>query len=117
MTKDNRLLTHPLDQSILPGITRSTVIDAAEREGLAFEERTFSLQDALSAKEAFITSATNTVMPVVTIDGHAIGDGRSGALTRRLRQVFHKHAEISGGLTTKVVAAAARYQVFYSSSE
>ncbi len=97
VTGDNRLLTHPLANSLLPGITRATVIDAARGEGLAFEERVFSLREALAAKEAFITSATNTVMPVVRIDDHAIGSGRPGTLTRLLRKVFHNHAELSGG--------------------
>ncbi|MEQ1718738.1 MAG: D-amino-acid transaminase [Hyphomicrobium sp.] len=95
VTTDGKLVTHGLDRSILPGVTRATAIDAAQREGLNFEERAFSLKEALGAREAFITSATNTVMPVVRIDGTAIGSGRPGPLTLRLRSSFHHVAEIS----------------------
>ncbi len=70
-------------------------MDVAKAEGLRVEERAFTRDEALRAREAFITSATNIVMPVVTIDGQAIGDGRPGPLTRRLRSRFHQIAEIS----------------------
>lgn len=95
VTRDRKLMTHPLDHRVLPGITRATAIDAARTLQLTFEERKFTLEEALRAREAFITSATNTVMPVVTIDGHAIGDGRPGQLTRQLREAFHQSAEIT----------------------
>lgn len=95
VTREGTLRTHPLDPRILPGVTRATAIETARKEGVAFEERAFSLQEAFAAREAFITSATNTVMPVTSIDGRSIGDGKMGPLTRRLRQAFHKHAEIS----------------------
>lgn len=95
VTREGKLLTHPLDHSVLPGITRATAIDAARGLQLAFEERAFTLDEALKAREAFITSATNTVMPVVMIDGHQIGDGRPGELTIRLRKAFHQSAEIT----------------------
>ena len=94
VTADNLLVTRQLDQRILPGVTRATIGDVAKVEGLKIEERAFSLEDAFAAREAFITSATNTVMPVVTIDGKSIGDGKPGALTRRLRSRFHHVAEI-----------------------
>jgi D-alanine transaminase len=95
VTQSGRLITHPLDHSVLPGITRATAIDAARALMLNFEERNFTLNEALSAREAFITSATNTVMPVVAIDGRAIGDGRPGQLTIQLREAFHRSAEIT----------------------
>jgi D-alanine transaminase len=91
------LVTHPLDRHILPGVTRATVMDVAKAEGLKIEERTFSRDEALGAKEAFVTSATNIVMPVVKIDGAAIGSGRPGPLARRLRLRFHHVAEFSAG--------------------
>jgi D-alanine transaminase len=95
VSNEGRLITHPLDPHILPGVTRATVRDVAMAEGLASEERRFSRDEALKAREAFITSATNTVMPVVTIDGQPIGDGKPGPLARLLRSKFHHFAEIS----------------------
>lgn len=89
------LTTRPLDHRILGGVTRATLIDCAKRIGLKIEERAFNLSEALAAKEAFITSASNTVMPVVSIDGHAIGTGRPGPATQRLRSEFHHSAEFS----------------------
>lgn len=95
VTTDGRLVTRQLDQRILPGVTRATLNDVAKAEGIKIEERAFSLRDAFTAREAFITSATNTVMPVVTIDGKPIGDGLPGPFARRLRLRFHHVAEIS----------------------
>ena len=90
-----RLVTRPLDRRILGGVTRATAIDVAKAEGLALEERAFTVIEAYEAREAFITSATNTVMPVVSIDGRAIADGVPGPLTLRLRSQFHHIAETS----------------------
>ena len=96
VTATGTLVTRQLDEHILGGITRATLIDCAAREGLSVEQRPFSRAEALAAKEAFITSASNTVMPVVTIDGMKIAEGRPGPITRRLRSQFHHSAEISG---------------------
>ena len=95
VTADGRLVTRHLDTRILPGVTRATVMDAAGAGRLNIDERAFSVAEAYEAKEAFITSATNTVMPVVCIDEHLIGDGRPGPLTLKLRSAFHKIAETS----------------------
>ncbi|MBS0233566.1 MAG: D-amino-acid transaminase [Proteobacteria bacterium] len=97
VTAGGTLVTHPLDQRILPGVTRATVMDVAKAEGLKIEERNFSREEALQAREAFVTSATNIVMPVVKIDGMPVGDGRPGPLAHRLRIRFHHVAEISAG--------------------
>jgi D-alanine transaminase len=97
VTADDTLVTHPLDRHVLPGITRLTVMDVAKAEGLRVAERLFSREEALAAKEAFVTSATNIVMPVVAIDGSRIGDGCPGQLAHRLRLRFHHVAEISAG--------------------
>ena len=70
------VVTRQADERILAGVTRATVIDAIRSCGLALEERPFSLAEALAAREAFVTSASNTVMPVVTVDGVPVGDGR-----------------------------------------
>ncbi len=94
VTERGAAVTRPLCHALLGGITRRTLIDAIAAEGVAFEERAFTRDEALRAREAFITSATNTVMPVIEIDGHQIGDGRPGPLTRQLRTRFHHFADI-----------------------
>jgi D-alanine transaminase len=89
------LITRHADPAILAGVTRATVFDVASQERIRFEERPFRLAEALSAREAFVTSASGTVMPVVSIDGKPIGDGRPGRVTRLLRSRFHQVAQIS----------------------
>jgi D-alanine transaminase len=96
VTSAGTLVTRPLDNRILGGVTRATLFDCAAAQQLKVEERAFSLAEAYAAREAFITAATNTVMPVVAIDGRPIGDGRPGPITRRLRAQFHHSAEFSG---------------------
>jgi D-alanine transaminase len=88
-----RLITRQADYDILRGVTRTTVIDLLKREGMELVERPFTVAEARQAREAFITSATNLVMPVVAIDGTPIGDGRPGEFTRKLRAAFHSVAE------------------------
>ncbi len=95
VTSNDRLVTRHLDTRILPGVTRATLFDAAAAASLKIDERAFSVREAYEAKEAFITSATNTIMPVVRIDEHVIGDGKPGPLTRQLRSGFHHIAETS----------------------
>ena len=90
---DNQLITRHIDQAILRGVTRTTVLDVLQSEGISLLERSFSLQEAKAAKEAFITSATTIVMPVVRIDGHDIGDGKPGPIATKLRAKFHSFAE------------------------
>ncbi len=92
---EGRLVTRRADSAILDGVTRNTVLDAIEIEGLEVVERAFRPEEAHVAREAFITSATNTVMPVVSIDGHTIGDGKPGPITRRLREIFPSVAKAS----------------------
>jgi len=70
-------------------------MDLLAREAIEFVERQFTVEEAKSAREAFITSATNIVMPVVRIDGQAIGNGAPGLLTQRLRAEFHTAAELA----------------------
>lgn len=93
--RDGRLVTRPADQGILRGITRTTLIDLLRREGIELVERPFSLAEARQAREAFLTSATNVVMPVVQIDGKPIGNGAPGLLTLKLRAAFHSQAEVA----------------------
>lgn len=92
VTGDGRLVTRPADHGILRGITRTTLMDVAAAEGLAVEERRFTLEEAFAAREVFVTSAGNVVMPVVAIDGRPIANGAPGSVASRLRHVFHAHA-------------------------
>lgn len=82
------LVTRDLGPALLPGITRASVLDLARGAGLAVEERAFSPGEAAAAAECLITSATSFVLPVVRIDGRAVGDGRPGPVTRRLRELY-----------------------------
>lgn len=92
LTPENRLVTHPKTNAILGGITRQTTLSCAQKLGLEIEERPFSLEEALSAKEAFITSATSLVMPIVAIDDHRIGEGTPGPTTQKLREAYKSAA-------------------------
>jgi D-alanine transaminase len=91
---EGRLVTRQADHAILCGITRTTLIDVLKREGVELIERPFTVAEAKAAREAFVTSATNIVMPVVRIDGQTVGNGAPGLLTQRLRSEFHTAAEI-----------------------
>jgi D-alanine transaminase len=90
---DGALVTRQADAAILRGVTRATLIDVAAREGIAIQERPFSVEEAYGAREAFFSSATTIAMPVVSIDGRMIGDGRPGPVTLALRRRFHDAAE------------------------
>ena len=92
---EGRLVTRQADPAILRGITRTTLIDVLKREGVELVERPFTVAEAKAAREAFVTSATNIVMPVVTIDGQPVGNGAPGLLSQRLRTEFHIAAEIA----------------------
>ena len=98
VTAAGDLVTRPLNNRILPGITRATVFDVAKAEKLAIVERPFTREEALASREAFVTSATNIVMPVVKIDGQPVADGKPGPLSQRLRLRFHHVAEISAAV-------------------
>ncbi|QBR70155.1 D-amino acid aminotransferase [Beijerinckiaceae bacterium] len=86
------VITHQVDHAILRGITRTTLLEIIAAEGLKFEERKFSLEEAFAAQEAFVTGATTLVMPVVRIDGRQIGTGVPGPVATRLRAIFHEAA-------------------------
>ena len=87
------LITRPAETGILRGVTRTTLLDLARKEGLRVEERPFTVDEAKAAKEAFITSATTIVTPVIRVDSTLIGEGKPGPLVRRLRHGFHSIAE------------------------
>jgi D-alanine transaminase len=87
------LVTRPADQSLLRGVTRTTLIDCLRQEGLTLVERPFTIEEAKTAREAFVTSATSIVTPVTRIDGVPISQGEPGPLAQRLRAVFHHVAD------------------------
>ena len=101
VSQDGLLVTRALSATILPGVTRAALIDLVAAEGLVLQERAFTPAEAAAAKEAFVTSATSTVMPVVKIDGAMIGDGSPGPIAQRLRKIFHSAAATSGGSETQ----------------
>jgi D-alanine transaminase len=93
VTPEGALVTRPADFGILRGITRATVMDVAKKLGLTVEERPFSVEEAKAAREAFITSATSLVMPVVEIDGRPVANGHPGTVSVALREAFFDVAE------------------------
>ena len=94
VTGEGALVTRPAESGILRGITRTVVFEMAAASGLKIEERPFRVDEALQAREAFVTAATQIVMPVIKIDGTPIADGKPGPLARMLRARFHAVAEI-----------------------
>jgi D-alanine transaminase len=93
VTDTGKLVTRHADHAILHGITRAVVLDAVKEQNVAVELRTFTLDEAYKAREAFITSASQIVLPVVSINGHTIGNGKPGPVATALRDVFHRYAE------------------------
>jgi D-alanine transaminase len=95
VTADGRLVTHPTGAGILTGITRQVLLDVIASLQLTLDERPFTVAEALEAREAFVTAASQIVMPVVAIDGKPIGDGKPGPTTQRLREAFHQFCVFS----------------------
>lgn len=88
VTKSGNIVVRPLSHAILPGITRKSLLRLSKEEGVALEERRFTVEEAYDAAEAFLTSASNFVLPVVAIDGRPVGDGKPGPITKRLRELY-----------------------------
>ena len=95
VTGDGVVVTRHLGSEILHGITRAAVLRLSREHQIAVEERAFTVDEAKSAAEAFITSASSFVIPVTGIDGETIGDGRPGAITTRLREIYIESARAS----------------------
>jgi len=93
--KTGKLVTRPAEKGILNGITRAGVAETAQALTMTVEERAFSRDEMLAAREVFITAATTLVMPVVQIDGHAIANGHPGHVAAQLRMAFHQQAELT----------------------
>ncbi len=88
LTQDDVIVTRRNGSEILPGCTRKAVVKLAEERQLRVEERAFSVDEALKAKEAFITSASSFVQAVVSIDGKTVANGKPGPMTNRLREIY-----------------------------
>jgi D-alanine transaminase len=95
VTNDGKVVTRPADHAILRGISRTVLLDAIAALGLALEERPFTVAEAYAAREAFVTAASQIVLPVIRIDGRPIGNGHPGLIAIELRRQFHRHAEFS----------------------
>ena len=95
VTADGALLTRPADHGILRGVARTVVLEVASAHGLRVEERAFSVEEAYAAREAFMTAASQIVLPVVRIDGRSIGSGSPGPVATALRRDFHRYVEVS----------------------
>lgn len=95
VTPEGRIVTRPNAHGILAGVTGLVVRDAIAALQLTLDERPFTVAEAHAAREAFVTASSQTVMPVVRIDGHAIGDGQPGPVARRLREAFHRFSVFS----------------------
>ncbi|MEL6290976.1 MAG: D-amino-acid transaminase [Pseudomonadota bacterium] len=95
LTDSGHLVTTPATKAILRGVTRMTVLDCCKQLGVSFEERRFTIDEAKTAREAFITSASNLVMPVSAIDDVPIGNGNGGTVARDIRANFHSLAALT----------------------
>lgn len=89
VTREGEIVTRPLSNTILAGVTRRSLMDALAQAGLKLSERAFSLSEARHAAEAFTTAATGLVTPVVAIDGVVLSDGRPQPVTRRLQALYY----------------------------
>jgi D-alanine transaminase len=95
VTAAGTVVTRPADHTILRGITRTVLLEVIKAQGLKLEERPFTLEEAYAAREAFITSASQIVLPVVRINDRPVGNGAPGLLATALRREFHRFAEVS----------------------
>ena len=107
--RDGKLVTRQADHSILRGITRTVVLDVLRGAGARARGAALHRRGGQGAREAFITSASQTVMPVVRIDGRPVGNGAPGLIATALRRDFHRFAEISDRL--RRVGQGSRSQV------
>ncbi len=95
MVRGDEILTRPLSNDILPGVTRRAIIALCAANDLSLNETRFSLEEALAADEAFISGASSYVLPVVKIDDRELSGGKPGDLTLRLREIYLEHVRSS----------------------
>ncbi len=98
IVKNGKIITRPLSNSILSGIRRKLLIQIAKDHGVEFELRLFSVKEALEADEAFLSSATTFVLPIIEIDGKQIGDGKPGPVAKKMREMYIESALKIAGL-------------------
>jgi len=98
--KDGRLVTRPLSESILPGVTRRVILDVAHKAQMPVVEHGFTPVEAEKAREAFISSATG-VFPVIAIDGKRVGEGKPGPVTKRIQELYARNATMREGAAEK----------------
>ncbi len=92
IVKDGKVITRGLSNSILAGCTRRSLFRLSKEHGIEVEERAFTAEEAYGADEAFLTSASQFVMPIVEIDGRRIGGGQPGPVARKLREIYLQEA-------------------------
>ncbi|MBB4346317.1 D-amino-acid transaminase [Aliirhizobium cellulosilyticum] len=92
ITNDDKIVTRGNGNAILPGCTRLAVLELAREQGLAVEERLFTVEEAMAAREACLTSASNFIVPITSIDGKPVGDGKPGPMFTRLRKLYMDNA-------------------------
>lgn len=88
VSADGVIVTRPLSNDLLHGVTRAALIHVAQERQMRIEERAFTVAEAKAAREAFVSAASNPAVPVVAIDGSAIGDGRPGPVAQALRAAY-----------------------------
>ena len=93
VSRDGKVITRPADHGILRGVTRTVLLNVLKAQGLELDERPFTVEEAYAAREAFITSASQSIMPVVRIDGRPVGNGAPGLVATALRKDFHRYSE------------------------
>ena len=89
----DKIITRPLSNRILAGCTRRALFRLAKEHNFQIEERLFTPEEAYAADEAFLSSASQFVMPITEIDGHRIGGGQPGPVVRKLREIFLEEAQ------------------------
>jgi D-alanine transaminase len=91
ISKEGELVTHPLDEHVLGGITRDVVLRLARKAGITVAERSFNTVEVKNAREAFITSTSANVLPVIKVDDKLIGNGKPGPITRQLQELYRTY--------------------------
>lgn len=99
IAKNGKIITRPLSREILPGIRRKVLLRLAAEHQIQIEERAFSVEEALDADEAFMSSASIFVIPIVEIDGSKVADGLPGPIARRMREIYLDAARSEAGLS------------------
>tara|TARA_B100000029_G_scaffold516680_1_gene632676 strand:- start:15761 stop:16639 length:879 start_codon:yes stop_codon:yes gene_type:complete len=102
----NTIITHPSNTKILKGVTRDTVIKILKKNNFKIKERAFNLIEAKNAKEAFLTSSTLSVLPVVKIDNYNISNGKPGDITKKIMFLYKNYISKNKNLISKELKIA-----------